>query len=441
MDPIPVNKFYSRELLEMAEKKKVEPIRSWVKEFRVMPSYILGPRHFWREFDKQAEALAVAFRASDDFDMVCAFVYQRDNGRRKFVVAHPEMYWGHTAHKPPEMRCSYEIIPEYSPCRLYLDLEYSKELNPNSDGPSMTNTIIDIFCAYFLYHWGLLCNAYNVLNLDSSTSTKFSRHVIFNIKDVAFKDSYHVGRLVKSICKDIMACVLAEERRHNALSCFSQGKLEQLFIQTDKDRRLFVDTGVYTKNRHFRVYKSTKWGKQSHLTVSEDCKYITSSSHKDIDLSIFLSSLVSYFVTRKDLVLLEYSQVNTVAANCFKNVPQQYSYPKANTCNSKYPALDKYIRELISPGKVRLCKYFESTRMLVYETTEYRYCENIGRCHKSNNVFWIVDARGKALYQKCHDEDCFGFTSEPKQLPEEICFQIDEEGDMVLSSITVTEDM
>lgn len=266
-----------------------------------------------------------------------------------------------------------QIIPEYSPCRLYLDLEYSKELNPNSDGPSMTNTIIDIFCAYFLYHWGLPYNTYNVLNLDSSTSAKFSRHVIFNIKDVAFKDSYHVGRLVKSVCKDIMDGASAEENLHSALSCFSRGKLEQLFVQTSKDRRLFVDTGVYTKNRHFRVYKSTKWGKQSHLTVSDECKYIPSSSHKDKELSIFLNSLVSYFVTRKDLILLEYSWIETVAANCFKNVPQRCSCPKANTCNSKYPALDKYIRQLISPGKIRLCKYFESTRMLVYETIGHRY--------------------------------------------------------------------
>ena len=111
MDAIPTNKFYSRELLEMAEKKKRKPIRSWVKEFRVMPSNILGPRRFWREFDKQTDALARAFRESDDFDMISTFVYQGDNGYRKFVVAHPEVYWWHYAHKPPEMRCSYEVYP------------------------------------------------------------------------------------------------------------------------------------------------------------------------------------------------------------------------------------------------------------------------------------------------------------------------------------------
>lgn len=111
MNAIPTNTFYGRELLEMAKKKKGKPIRSCVKEFRLMPTYIVGPRHFVREFDKQADALACAFKASDDFDMVCAFVYQTDNGYRKFVVAHPELYWGHYARKPPEMKCSYEVYP------------------------------------------------------------------------------------------------------------------------------------------------------------------------------------------------------------------------------------------------------------------------------------------------------------------------------------------
>lgn len=44
------------------------------------------------------------------------------------------------------------------------------------------------------------------------------------------------------------------------------------------------------------------------------------------------------------------------------------------------------------------------------------------------------------IYQKCHDPDCFGFKSQPKQLPEEVYFQIDEEGDTFLSS-AITEDI
>lgn len=38
------------------------------------------------------------------------------------------------------------------------------------------------------------CSAEDVLNLDSSTEEKFSRHLIFQLRDVAFKDNIHVGK-------------------------------------------------------------------------------------------------------------------------------------------------------------------------------------------------------------------------------------------------------
>lgn len=265
------------------------------------------------------------------------------------------------------------MIPENCPCRLYLDLEFLRELNPDNDGPSMTDTIIDIFCAYLLLHWAVPCNKYNVLNLDSSTNEKFSRHIIFNIKDVAFKDNYHVGRLVKSIYKDIVDYVSTKEACHNILSRIDRTKLEELFVQTVKDKRLFIDTGVYTKNRQFRIYKSTKWGKQSNLTVSEDCKYIPYRPCIDKELNIFLDSLISYFVTKKNLILLEYLENGKSELKRCEKIIQQCTYDEANSCNSQYPALDKYVQKLIEPGKIRVCKYFEPVKILVYETAGYRY--------------------------------------------------------------------
>ena len=237
----------------------------------------------------------------------------------------------------------------------------------------MTNTLIDIFCMYFLMHWHVICNRYNVVNLDSSTSEKFSRHVIFNIRDVAFKDNYHAGRFVKSVCTDILNYVTSKEKQHDILSCFDKTQLEQLIVETKKGKRLFVDTAVYTKNRHFRIYKSTKWGKQSNLEISDDSKYIPSSVHNDKELSTFLDSLISYFVMKKNLVLLEYSENDTVNTNCFKDTVQQYNYQESDSPCSKYPMLDKYINNLISPGKIRTCKYFETVKILVYETVGYRY--------------------------------------------------------------------
>lgn len=237
----------------------------------------------------------------------------------------------------------------------------------------MTNTIIHVFNAYLLTHWHLPCTINNVLNLDSTTTEKFSRHIVFNIKNVAFKNNYHVGRLVKSICKDISDYVFLKETKHEVLNSFDKIELEKLFVVTKKGRRLFIDTAVYTTNRHFRIYKSTKWGKRSNLILSKDCKYIPSTLHEDKELNIFLDSLISYFVTKSDLTLLEYFANDTVEAKCFNKETSRYKNCKSNGCNSQYSILDKYICNLVNPGKIRLCKFLASVKMLVYETSGYRY--------------------------------------------------------------------
>ena len=50
----------------------------------------------------------------------------------------------------------------------------------------------------------------------------------------------------------------------------------------------------------------------------------------------------------------------------------------------------------------------------------FRYCENIGRAHKNNNIYFVVDLVNKLISQKCHDEHCIGFQSVGKLLPDEV---------------------
>nr|XP_031842782.1 DNA-directed primase/polymerase protein-like [Nomia melanderi] len=437
-EPISPSKFYNKQRVAIKRKKFRKACS--LDEYPRMSLHLIGLPEFWLECDKQANALVKAYEKSTDAHMLCTFVSQRENGYRKFIVAHPEVYWWRYVRRPPEKRCSYEVIPENSPCRLYLDLEYFIALNPESDGPSMTNTIVDIFAAYLLKHWGLPCNKYNTIDLDSSTPEKFSRHIILNIKHIAFKDNYHVGRLVKSVCNDISNYLSTDGMYHDVLNQFDRTQLKQLFVNTYKGNKLFIDTAVYTKNRHFRIYKSTKWGKQSNLTISKDCKYIPSNLHKGKELGLFLDSLISYFVAKPDLILLEYPKIDLTEVKRFTPEKPKYICHEYDKCYSNYPTLDEYIRKKIHPGKIRACKYFECSKTLVYETLDYRFCENIGRRHKSNNVFLIVDIKNKILYQKCHDEDCSGFKSEPKRLPDEISFQIDDAGDVMLLSCIAIED-
>lgn len=230
----------------------------------------------------------------------------------------------------------------------------------------MTRTLIDIIRVYLLTHYHLLCDRNNFLILDSTSSTKFSRHVIFTMKDMAFKNNSHVGKFIKTICNDIMLYLKSDAQSHGILSQFNKADIEEMFVETKHGQKLFVDSGVYTKNRQFRIYLSTKWGKQSYLTVSPDCMHNTVNKCRDKELGIFLDSLISYFPNKQNLILLEFFNRSDVKAQLYSKTPTQFNRKDDNQI-SPYPEIDKYISSLIEPGKIRIVKYSDKTKILRYE--------------------------------------------------------------------------
>lgn len=78
----------------------------------------------------------------------------------------------------------------------------------------------------------------------------------------------------------------------------------QLFL-VNKDagekKSLFIDEAVYTKNRNFRIYGSTKYGKSTPLvSLDRESKQIN-------EKSFFLSTLVGNVDLKKSPFLLNYS--------------------------------------------------------------------------------------------------------------------------------------
>lgn len=232
----------------------------------------------------------------------------------------------------------------------------------------MTRTLIDIIRTYLLNHYHLLYDRNNILVLDSTSSVKFSRHVIFTMKDMAFRDNSHVGRLMKTICNDIMLYLNSQMQSHGIFKHFNKADLQEMLVETETHgKRLFIDTAVYTKNRHFRIYLSTKWGKQSYLTVSPDNTHTPLNKCKDKELGIFLDSLISYFPNKQNLILLEFLNRSNVAAQIYSKVLTQTVVHEDNKETSPYPEIDKYICSVIEPGKIRLAKYSDKTKIIRYE--------------------------------------------------------------------------
>jgi hypothetical protein len=53
-----------------------------------------------------------------------------------------------------------------------------------------------------------------------------------------------------------------------------------------------------------------------------------------------------------------------------------------------------------------------------YHLAGNRFCENVGREHKSNNVVINVDVSSSTWFQTCHDSACAGFRGPLRPLPE-----------------------
>jgi hypothetical protein len=108
------------------------------------------------------------------------------------------------------------------------------------------------------------------LELDSSTPTKFSRHLVIRIPGWAFASNAAVGAFVRSItCSkeglDTLYINKDPPTAHQQQQQQQQQRQQQQQQQRQQQRVCFVDGAVYSKNRHFRLYGSTKGGKTAVL--------------------------------------------------------------------------------------------------------------------------------------------------------------------------------
>eukprot|EP00775_Hariotina_reticulata_P003023 gene3023-3304_t len=75
--------------------------------------------------------------------------------------------------------------------------------NPNVDGGELVNRLLHIVREVFLRLWGIDVRKQWILELDSSTLEKFSRHLVIRVPGHAFPDNAAVGTLVRTITSQI----------------------------------------------------------------------------------------------------------------------------------------------------------------------------------------------------------------------------------------------
>jgi hypothetical protein len=272
------------------------------------------------------------------------------------------------------------LIPENSPCRLYFDLEFLFQYNPLTleECDERVRLFVDIIKKE-LHAVYPDVSLKHVIDLNSSTVQKFSRHLIMHLyksdKEILFFNNRHAGEFVKGI-------KLTDPR---------------FLFNTSTGTCSFVDTAVYTRNRNFRLYLSTKFKKHGCLLPIDKSKP---------SLSFFLSTLVCPRSFLDDTVE-EYLE------SSIDERPVSRSSNRSSVCSefggSCFPKLDDFVRQIQWHDQNSLTIKDSKNihdKFITYNVSNTRYCKSIGREHKSNGVYFCVNLTTKTVYQNCHDQNC-----------------------------------
>ncbi|XP_054370710.1 DNA-directed primase/polymerase protein isoform X2 [Molothrus ater] len=383
--------------------KKVEELASHYERnplptvYRPRLSKPSMPSSVWKIFSRQAEAFNYVKACEEDVH-VFALEKNTQSGQRFYLVTTYEQLWFYYTQgcKTSLMHC-YEVIPEKDACKLYFDLEFYKPANPDADGKSMVMKLIELVSQKLKEFYDVNCSSEDVLNLDSSTDEKFSRHLIFLPQKTVFKDNTHIGNFVRTILQPAIrlmqsrAAVIPTEEAGNVFQCSAgaglDGSLTNLpaveddckdrpaiahetkdvemphqgenldfsfLIVNDKEgnKQLFVDLGVYTKNRNFRMYKSSKAGKNVILKIAEDNKFIP-NCEKDVSLeeAYFLSSLICNIGAIDDVKVLSSGfseEERKMSAFLNSKTARSSRDPMEGYQGSPYPEIDNFVRSLVN---------------------------------------------------------------------------------------------
>ncbi|XP_071934157.1 uncharacterized protein [Coffea arabica] len=349
----------------------------------------------WATFPRQDEAIKYAKEHCKSH----VFCYQdHANGQRRYLVSTYQEFWKRYKQMNPKFRHHYEVIQEGLPCHLYFDLEFSKRENVQKNGDEMVDLLLSIVFDALHENYSIDKSHDCIVELDSSTEEKFSRHLILRLPKTAFKDNSHAGAFVAEVCSRIHKSRETEERFKN------------LFVSKDSSEtncqcQLFVDNAVYSRNRCFRLPLSSKAGKSSVLLPSGRFKCKDMSEEE-----VFMASLIcsmdddceKLLICKMDtdcVKSLRFDSETSIKFDKHSNLAQEFDW---NACTidasrtymmgkSPFPSFDVFIENVASignkSGKIRSWYWFSEYGLMIYSMSRNRYCERIGRQHKSNHGY------------------------------------------------------
>ena len=413
--PVTVKKFYAGGSgTQDSRQRRVEMhVREYLNRLKVKAA-TKQRDVIWRQFNTQQEAFDFADEHDPEGEYLKTFSQELEsNGSRKFLVSSYVEFWRRYKDIPQIFRHFYEIIREGLPCHAYFDLEFSREENPEVDGEEAIEGFLSVLRIVLESMLDIILDQKWIVEFDSSSDVKFSRHVILRLPGTAFSDNAQVGFFVESI---IQHAIL---HRSTSKSC------RMMFVMNKQGKETtFIDTGVYSRNRAFRLLWSSKAGKNIPLVPTR--RMLDAWSDEFPDESIFMHSLVANVDPMSRLLtcstpdaegrIFTYSEGPSVKRES-KSSLQAGSSPYPNIDLFVIDICKKTIKDTSRAVTIRSWTSMDDNSILIFNISGYRYCGNIGREHKSNGVFFVIDRKQSIWYQKCYDPDCRGYKSPSCPLP------------------------
>jgi hypothetical protein len=195
----------------------------------------------------------------------------------------------------------YEIILEDLPCHLYIDSEVYINKNPDVDIIALQSKFKDELITFMvdIEHVASSRSCINVKILDSSNEKKISMHYLFKIMHCdndgnitnqvshMFKNDYHCGEFMYKFEQYLI-------QKHG------NHEKNPFFIKPEKETNSngnivpIFDTGVYTKNRLFRMYGCSKHGSFRPLIPRFDSNQLYLNGTIQLSKQEWLDNLVQF---------------------------------------------------------------------------------------------------------------------------------------------------
>ena len=336
---------------------------------------------FWRL--QEALEYRESLPDSEDYH-VFSFQVSRSGGR-KFQVSRLDRFWD--TYRDLDPKYNYEVLRSGVKTKLYYDIEFYSNLNPDKDGHEMVKRLIQLNIQK-LAEFGHETDETQVMVLESFYKQKFSVHLVF--VNTVFSNNQEVGGFIE-----------------NLISTLTPEEKQVFTIQDERGKQqLFIDRSVYKPNQQIRLFQSRKLGRQNPLIIST----ISKSKYKDFSKESFFASLITKIDSQTAVLKIELKEGQAVSS-----ASRSVSFSSGE---SPYIEIDQVITDLISPGRISGWAHYASSNTYCFSVVNYSFCRNVKRAHSNAKVYFLYCLSNNTLWQQCFAEKCKGFKSDPIKTPD-----------------------